>query len=221
MKLISYSLWGNNSKYTIGAIKNANLAEKFYPGWVCRFYCARDVPEEILQQLKQKAEVVICDDKPDWRFTTKRFLPMSETGIDRIIFRDTDSRFTEREVAAVKEWENTGKILHIMKDHPHHGGFPILAGMFGILGDYVVNVDKLLKLAETKIITQYHYDQIFLQNFIWSLFKNDCIIHDEFFVKNPFPIKRIGYEYVGQPFNADDTLCIPNDIEILKRSINE
>jgi hypothetical protein len=138
-KIISFSLWGNNPKYTVGAVKNANLAGKFYPGWVCRFYCATDVPIDIIRELKKTSEVVICDDRPDWRFTTKRFLPMSEDDVERVIFRDTDSRFSDREVAAVNEWIESDEILHVMKDHPFHGGFPILAGMFGIKGGFVSN----------------------------------------------------------------------------------
>ena len=30
-KVISFSLWGKNPTYTIGAIKNAELASQFYP----------------------------------------------------------------------------------------------------------------------------------------------------------------------------------------------
>jgi len=175
-KIISYSLWGNNPKYTIGAIKNANLAEKFYPGWVCRFYCSNNVPKNILEELEKNSEVIVCNDNPDWTFTTKRFLPMSEDGIERIIFRDTDSRFSKREVDAVNEWIGSEKYLHIMKDHPYHGNFPILAGMFGIVGGLIPDVENLLNLAKN-VPEQYHYDQIFLQKYIWNIFKNKMVIY--------------------------------------------
>ncbi len=32
-KVISFSLWGDNPKYTIGAIKNAELSKTIYPDW--------------------------------------------------------------------------------------------------------------------------------------------------------------------------------------------
>jgi hypothetical protein len=217
-KIISYSLWGNNPKYTIGAVKNANLAGKFYPGWVCRFYCASDVPVEIIKELKKTSEVIECDEQPNWKFTTKRFLPMSEEGVERTIFRDTDSRFTDREVAAVNEWVKEDTALHIMKDHPYHGGFPILAGMFGVCGGYITNVDKLLELYSVKQ-EHYHYDQVFLQNYIWMLLQKDCTIHDEFFMKRPFPTKRNGLEFVGEPFNADDSVCDSTHREVLRKNI--
>ena len=51
-KVISFSLWGDDPKYTIGAIRNAELAKTVYPGWVPRFYCAKNsVPENIINQL--------------------------------------------------------------------------------------------------------------------------------------------------------------------------
>ena len=51
MNVISFSLWGDNPKYTIGAIKNAMLAKDIYPGWICRFYLGRSVPEKIKKGL--------------------------------------------------------------------------------------------------------------------------------------------------------------------------
>ena len=52
MKVISFCLWGNNPKYTVGAIRNAELAMAIYPGWTCRFYVANDVPNTILFNLE-------------------------------------------------------------------------------------------------------------------------------------------------------------------------
>ena len=51
-KVISFSLWGDNPKYTIGAIRNAELIETIYPGWIGRFYCGESVPKEIVNELK-------------------------------------------------------------------------------------------------------------------------------------------------------------------------
>ena len=46
------------------------------------------------------------------------------------IARDLDSRFTDREQAAVVEWLNSNKSFHIMRDHPLHIN-AILAGTWG------------------------------------------------------------------------------------------
>ena len=50
-KVISYSLWGSDPKYTIGAIRNAEIASSIYPDWVCRFY-VNNIPEDILLNLR-------------------------------------------------------------------------------------------------------------------------------------------------------------------------
>ena len=37
-RVISFTLYGNDKKYTLGAIKNAEVAPLYYPGWKLRFY---------------------------------------------------------------------------------------------------------------------------------------------------------------------------------------
>ena len=218
MKLITYSLWGKNPKYNVGAIKNAESALEFYPSWLCRFYCAKDVPKETINKLNcfKNTQTIMTDEQPSWKYSVNRFLPISEEGIERIISRDTDSRFTKREVDAVQQWILSDKAAHIMRDHPYHGGFPILAGMFGIKSGVIKNIKALLKLVD-HIPEQYHYDQIFLQNYVWPFIENSVMIHDEFFINSPFPSKRIGTEYVGQPFDENDQPCFPEHSKLVNK----
>ncbi len=51
-KLISFCLWGDNPKYTIGAVRNAILAKTIYPDWICRYYIGKSVPENIVTELE-------------------------------------------------------------------------------------------------------------------------------------------------------------------------
>ena len=143
-----------------------------------------------------------------------RFIPafLKETNI--FLSRDTDSRITKREVEAVNVWIESQKNAHIMRDHPYHGGFPMLAGMFGIKGGKIKNIKALLELAK-QVPEQYHYDQIFLQNYIWPYIEKDVVIHDEYFIKNSFPTKRIKNEYIGQPFDENDQPCFPEHASLL------
>lgn len=203
-KLISFSLWGNNPKYCIGAIKNAELASVIYPDWICRFYCNKDVPQETIHSLisKPNTEVFILQKEANWKFATTRFLAMSDFSYDYVIFRDADSRLNLREKHAVDEWINSGKILHIMKDHPNHSGFPILAGMFGIKGKTVSNIDEVLNSHQDN--EHYFYDQKFLQKYLYPQFINDVHINDEIFNNKPFPTPRNNYEFVGEIFNEKD-----------------
>jgi hypothetical protein len=175
---------------------------------VCRFYIQKDVPEEYITQLNaiEGVETVMVEGDGNWKFTVERFKVIDEEGVDYVIFRDTDSRLNKRESAAVEEWIKAGTALHVMRDHPRHGSFPILAGMWGLKKekfDYGM-ADTLKDYEKREIAEQYHYDQIFLGSYIWPSFTNDCTIHDEFFTSNPFPLKREGDFFVGQSFDESD-----------------
>ena len=50
-KIISFALWGDNPKYTTGAIKNANISKEFYPDWISRFYIHKDVDISIINEI--------------------------------------------------------------------------------------------------------------------------------------------------------------------------
>ena len=207
-KLIAFSLWGNNPKYCIGAIKNAELQKKYYSDWICKFYIHKDVPINYIIQLKKidNVEIVIYHSNADWKSATERFCAIDEENISHVIFRDTDSRLNQREADAVNEWINEDTAIHIMKDHPYHGSFPILAGMWGInKNKFPYNMRETLNsYAKYDVQEQYHYDQIFLASYIWPNFNKDVTIHDEFFTKNKFPTERIKDQFVGQSFDDND-----------------
>lgn len=206
-KIISFSLWGDNQKYTIGAIKNAKLTNEIYPGWISRFYCGTSVPDEIINQLRNinNCEVVIMNEVGNWSGMFWRFLPASESDVEVMLSRDCDSRLNLREKAAVDQWMNGFNSFHIMRDHPYHTAV-ILGGMWG------VKYPRLKKMK--KLITEYskgefwQVDQNFLRDIVYTLIEKDCMVHDEFFMYNKnrriFPTIREGQEFVGESFDEND-----------------
>ena len=108
-KIVSFSLWGEDPKYTIGAIENAKLVNEIYQGWIGRFYCGKSVPENIINSLKNtpNTEVIIMDEDGDWTGMFWRFLACKDG--DVMISRDTDSRLSLREKLAVDEWLKSDK----------------------------------------------------------------------------------------------------------------
>ena len=225
MNVISFSLWGNIDKYTIGAVENAKLAKIFYPGWKCVFYIGNDVPKHIINELI----VLDCDihymGYGDWSNATLwRFLPASDENVDILISRDTDSRLSEREKIAVDEWLSSDKNFHIIRDHPYHGGHLIMAGMWGVRNNKLLNM-KILIDNYNKIMNKYN-DQIFLTNFVYPLIKDDCFIHDEFHsVLGVFPdlveehheIKhKRNYEYIGEYYDENNNKEQTNLIDIIE-----
>jgi len=103
-RVVSYGLYGSNPKYTVGAIRNAELVKVWFPGWVARFYCDNTVPANIIKTLKDlDAEIVtISDIKGGIAGMFWRFLVADDDTVDRYIIRDTDSRLNPRERFAVE-----------------------------------------------------------------------------------------------------------------------
>jgi protein O-GlcNAc transferase len=212
-KVISFSLWGNDPTYNIGAIKNVELAKEFYPDFECWFYIHEEsVPKETIEQLKTFDNVNIIfknghltneNCKPRmWRFEA-----IDEPDVEIMMSRDTDTRFLLREQLAVKQWLQSNKIFHIMRDHPHHN-FVILGGMFG--------TRKIPEIPSWKTIMDKYiqndvrmYDQDFLRNTIYPVIVNNSIVHATFHKKEPhavnFPIEYDNeYQFVGEYVYFDE-----------------
>lgn len=202
-KVISFSLWGENPKYTIGAIKNADLATCFYPDWICRFYVAKNVPLYAIQELlgRNNTEVFALNEKPDWAGMFWRFFAACDPFVDVVISRDTDSRLGEREMLAVQEWENSDRGFHIMRDHPRHRP-KILGGMWGIKKGIIRNMAELIEKYPKGNF--YQVDQHFLEEIIYPLVCDNVLVHDPIFAHKPFPSERVGYQFVGQVFDEND-----------------
>lgn len=205
-KIISYSLYGKNPLYTFGAIENAKQIVNIYPEWTARFYCGNDVPIEILHDLeKNKAEIISIHGPNDNRSKFWRFYALEDPEISHVIMRDTDSRLTHREAAAVQEWLQSDLPGHIMRDHPYHT-MPIMAGMWGCTGKLFPHIKE--KIETFSPINKYDQDQTFLLKYIYpELIKRGCMIHDEWYCyesnAKPFPTPRNNFEFVGEVILPD------------------
>jgi len=202
-KIIAFSLWGKNSMYTIGAIRNAELQSDIYPGWKCRFYYGSDVPSEVIKKLKKLgSELILVEQRRGYEGLFWRFRAARDSDI--MLSRDTDSRLNKREAAAVQEWIDSGKKFHIMRDHPWHN-VKILGGMWGCRGfPAITSLLRNWKRIESK-----GWDQDFLSKIIWPLIKNDVLIHDEIVEPKAtntkkFPTNRDNKHFVGEIFDEND-----------------
>jgi hypothetical protein len=224
-KVISFSLWGDNPSYNIGAIKNAELALNFYPEFECWFYIHKEsVPKETIDKLSTFTNTKIIFKSGDlnnikpmmWRFEA-----IDDENVEIMMSRDTDTRFLLREKLAVDEWLSSNNDFHIMRDHPHHN-FCILGGMFG--------TKKLKQLPKwTSIMNSFNqtgnrdYDQTFLKNYIYPLIKDNSTIHATFNKMEPnaknFPINYCNnLRFVGEYVYYNDTRSIEH-INILRNHI--
>lgn len=98
-RVISFGLYGSKPKYTIGAIRNVELAQTYFPGWTCRFYVTSDVPKDVLEKLTtlgaEIREIPSGMGYASGMFW--RFLVASDPSVDRYIVRDSDSRLNARD----------------------------------------------------------------------------------------------------------------------------
>ena len=218
-KLICFSLWGDNPMYTIGAIKNAELALSLFPGWVCRFYIGKSTPQEIIDKLNSfsNTENIIMDEEGNWEGMFWRFLPASESDVEIMLSRDCDSRLSVREKSAIDEWLSSDKDFHIMRDHPYHQA-AILGGMWGARNSIIKNISTWID--EHKKGDYWQVDQEFLRDVVYPKVKDNSFTHDEFFVKYRFPTKRDGLFFIGEALTENDEPLHPEHSEVLKQHIN-
>jgi hypothetical protein len=144
----SYSLWGCNPKYLIGALENARLIPKIYEGFSTRFFVDNLVPTSIIYQLKDHgAEIIFTNEFGTarngmfWRF---KFLPND----DIVLVRDCDSRPSEREFACYTHWLTTDKNVSTIVDHPYHQEF-VLPGLMNFKAQHFLNLyDTLVNVSK-------------------------------------------------------------------------
>jgi hypothetical protein len=207
--IISYSLWGDHPMYWFGALKNIELAEKYFPEWICRFYIDNKCKKELIDTIKgNNVEVVLVDSDNNWKGMFWRFWASGDPEIDIFLSRDCDSRLSDREFNAINEWLNSDKDFHIMRDHPYHT-VPILGGMFGCRNGILRELNIIEKIKSWTQFDKKGCDQDFLGQIIYSLIKDRAIEHSEFNLKfggeiRPFPSVRNNYEFVGDVFDENN-----------------
>ena len=222
MKVISFSLWGDKKIYLVGSIRNAKIAKEVYPDFQCWFYIHVDtVPKETIDKLRELDNVKIIEkigDLYSMKPMTWRFEAIDSPEVELMMSRDVDTQILIREVLAVDEWLKSGKLLHIMRDHPWHR-YNIQGGMFGVLKSDITWIDKIELHCDKG---NYNYDQIFLSNIIYPLYKDNCMIHASFNklegpkVCRDFPMKLEDddYKFVGEYVYEDGSRNQTNTIEI-------
>jgi hypothetical protein len=218
MNYISYSLWGDNPLYNVGAIRNSEQVKEIYPGWQMVLYYDDTTPSQTIKTLIENG--VICNNVSELNIYGMfwRFLASDIPNAEYVCFRDCDSRLSKREYMAVQEWIESKKSLHVMRDHPAHGipygnnQLGILGGMWGIKSKQIPLTNMVMKFNKDRVL-QYGSDQTFLK-LIYDVYQNDRYTHDEFFEKKPFPIKRENGRFVGERIDINEN-PVTDDYKIL------
>lgn len=213
IKIISFSLWGDNPKYLIGAIENIKIQKQLFPEWKCRFYYHESINLRWINDLiKEGAEIILKNEEPInkpmdnpgmfWRFEV-----LKDHTIERFMVRDTDGRLTQREKNCVVDWEKSGKEFHIIRDNRMHNT-KIMGGMWGATKEFIdkINYDDLIQQFNSLTYKNlYATDQEFLARMIYPLIKDTACIHDDWTRYSDekdvrkIPHFRDGLHYIGEP----------------------
>lgn len=187
-RIISFSVWGDDPKYIVGAIENAKLAATIYPGWEAHFFCI-GLAHEAYQAIADAGGCVRNRTVQQWkgvrgpaRGLFYRFVPLAWSNCEYLIVRDCDSRLNWRERGAVDEWIASGKTWSVLRDHPAHRR-PMLGGTFGARGNALPNFVPQLQQWLGDRPVQHDMDQHFLADVVWPEARKDCCVHDSMFVR--------------------------------------
>ncbi|MSP49681.1 MAG: tetratricopeptide repeat protein [Alphaproteobacteria bacterium] len=183
--VIAFSIWGSNAFYTLGAIKNAQLAKVHYPSWVTRFHHDDSVPSDVLERLRSEGDELVpmaphrdTQLGPYWRFMVS-----DDPEVRHFLVRDVDSRLGERERVAVEAWIRSGRDFHVMRDHPLNCEL-VLGGMWGgragVLPNMARQAASWVAVDPQRLNTRYD-DQRFLRFVVWPLIRERSLTHDAFY----------------------------------------
>ena len=131
-RLIAISLYGTDARYIKGALENCRLAATVYPDWRVRLYLEHTIPASPF--IEAGAEVIPMSRSMGTSGMFWRFLAAFDRSVERVIFRDADSRVNVREASAVAAWVASGKPMHALYDHPCHAHVAIMGGLWGVVG---------------------------------------------------------------------------------------
>ena len=235
-RVISMSLYGHNPRYVNGAIENAKLVNKVYPGWKLRIYLPAkkkiqngrglQVPSFIVDELKSlNVDLVFMD-----TISTKvkpmmwRFLVANDVTVDRFIVRDADSRLISRDATEVERWIQSGEAFHCIRDHPGHTGWPISGGLWGAVPSKLRSILKNNTFEQmTNFSAQFFEDMEFLRNVVWPQVKNNTYCSDSYTCKkwassHPFATNRSeNFEFVGEVILGNGQRR-PGDLGTMKKN---
>ena len=187
-QVISYSLYGNQLRFLVGAIKNAELANRFFPGFTVRYYYGRTVPKWVLSTLIlfKNVELIRVDEVEDNIARTWRFMACADGNVDVVLCRDVDARLSLREAEAHQEFLDSDFGFHIIRDHPTGHGYLISAGMFAMKNaKYGRLMYDLISSYEFR--DEYMADQNFMASQFYPHIAADCLIHDQYYDYQPTP----------------------------------
>lgn len=170
-KIVSFSLYGDDPKYVVGAHKNIQIINDIMPDWTVKIFTNSKVTSETtIEQLSKYNNTEVIDpeslglgEKLFYSRMFWRYLPFFDD--TPCIARDLDSRLSLREKQYIDKWISSDCDIFIIRDHPWHSQVP--GGLIGIrnLGD--IFRDSFVRFISNND-TGWGKDQDMLNGFVYN-----------------------------------------------------
>jgi len=239
-KVISMSLYGNDPYYIWGVLRNAQLVPVYLPDWTLRVYVAANpapselaVPPRVINKLRLLgAQIAYVSTQSGMAARNWRLLVANDQHVDYFLVRNADTRLSEREAAAVRDWlsvaEKNGSqsaIIHCIRDHPKHAEQAIVDGLWGgrpralrqLLKQNITQMmDSITSSrSSSSVKSTNNIMRTLLNQLLWPVVSNFSYCHDSVSPcdrwtpsssRRGFPLPRQGQEYIGQKFDYNQEL---------------
>jgi hypothetical protein len=215
--IISFSLYGDNPKYVIGAYKNIEICQQLVPEYIIKIFTNHKVTNsDTIHKLSKYQNVMIVDPEhilPNvdvyafpmfWRF-------LSFFDNEPSLSRDLDSRITSRELKYINSWNNlSNKNIFIIRDHPWQSNAP--GGLTGMKNLGLSFNDFYIDFVRNNS-TGWGQDQIMLDRFIQS-YNLDNIYRCEYNSYNYIPRDNKRF-FIGIQLDENDNPICPKALQYL------
>lgn len=203
--VFSFSLYGNNPKYTWGALANARIIASRFPYAKMFIYAADSVPADITDQLKAlpHVRVIPVPTRAGSAGMIDRYLAIDSSDCDVMFVRDADSRIHERDAACIEDFlGNPEKLMQLVRDHHYHRS-RVSGGIFALRKAAMIEpMSKLISLAN--IGSHYMADQQFLERTFYQQLLTNAQIFDRYsyfepaHMLTPFRVPITDNLFIGQ-----------------------
>ena len=194
-------------------LRNVELIEAAFSSWEIWIYIGNDVPDIIINTLKQHPSVkLIYTNEVGMVNKLYRFFPIDDSSVDICCIRDADSRVLDRDISCIKEFIESEKLFHIIRDHPNHH-HAIMACSLGIKKGLIPFslYDTFCIYRLNNEVNTFWNDQDFLKHVFYPKVLAESLIHDDLQNLEPYSMKttfkvpiNTGLDFVGQVYEYDE-----------------
>jgi hypothetical protein len=200
MNVLAFSLYGSAPKYLRGMVENAKLAPVLYDGWQVRVYAADSADCRELEALG--CQIVRCGEARGRSGDLWRLAAAWDPAVNRVCFRDADSRLNVREVAAVNAWIFSGRDAYSCADHPHHARTPLLGSAWGVKAGVIAKPADFEAMISA--VQEYGADEAYAVRILPPSASIACFASVKVpWPSVPFPRHEPFLGFVGQRVGAD------------------